>query len=156
MKNPSPKQDFGSYQHECGVSFGATIIIAESFTPLNLTLSPDGISSISANISDMLVTFDFYDEILKVFLYIFQEFGMIDKEKLAEQMQKQTDQPIIVRFSGPVLLTVTGVVLTCELSKSEINETTSEYFIPLLITEAKIVQKPFGSLVPRFFELKDE
>lgn len=148
------KKDFGTYIKDAGLYDNGKIIITDDFTPLSLMLYPDGLSSITANIDDMLVSFDFHDEILKVFLPIFQEFKLIDKALLSEQILHQLDQPIMVDFAdSSVLVKIVGVVLTCELSSTEKSETTEEEFTPLIVIEAKVVQRPVGMLIPKSLEI---
>jgi hypothetical protein len=148
------KKDFGTYIKDAGLSKGGKVVITDSFVPLDLVLYPDHISSITANINGMVASFDFNDEVLKVFLYIFQEFKLIDKSSLTEQIQKQTDQQVVIKFSdSPILLRIEEVVLTCELGNPKKSTITAEDFIPLVITNAKIVQEPVGLLVSSLGEI---
>ncbi len=147
------KKDFGSYVKNTGLSEDGKIMVTDNFTPLSLILYPDGLSSITAHIDGMMASFDFYDDILPVFLYIYKEFGIIKEVTLTEMIQQQIDQPIVIRFTDShVLVSITGMVLTCKLGHTKKSETTGEEFTPLVITEAKIVQKPVGMLVPKSTE----
>jgi hypothetical protein len=142
------KKDFGSYVKNTGLTEDEKIIITDNFTPLSLILYPDGLSNITARIDDMMASFDFYDDILPVFLYIYKEFGVIKEATLTDMIQRQTDQPIVIRFTdSESMVSITGMVLSCELGHTEKSETTGEEFTPLVITEAKIVQKPVGILI---------
>ena len=154
-KNPSFKKDFGTYIKENGIPNDEKIIITDDFTPLNLILYPDGLSCITANINRMIASFDFNDEILKVFVLIFEKFNLIDKKSLYEQIKQQIDQPIVIDFADSLfLVNIVGVVLSCKFSKTEKSVTTEEEFTPLIITELKIIQEPVGILVPKFLEIQ--
>lgn len=142
------KSDFGTYIKTSGLPTGGQIVISESFTPLSLVLYPDGLSSITANIGDMLVSFDFHDEVLKVFLYIFQKYNLIDKQSLSDKIFLQTTSPISVSLSSASgQLQINGLVLSCEIGETESSATTAEVFTPLIITQAKIVEQPIGVLI---------
>ncbi len=133
------KKDFGSYVKDTGLTKNGKIVIVDSFVPLNLILYPDHTSSMTADIEEMLVSFDFNDEILKVFIYLFQEFKLINKVSLIEQIQKQTDQPVIINFPHSLTsLKITNVTLICELGNKEKSTKTGEEFIPLIIKEVTI------------------
>ena len=149
------KKDFGSYVKNTGLSKNGKVFIADSFVPLNLILYPDHTSSITANINGMMASFNFSDEVLKVFIYIFQEFKLINKLSLAEQIHKQINLPVVVNFSdSPVLLRIEEVVLTCELGAPEKSLKTNENFIPLIITDIKIVKEPVGVFVSSLGEIR--
>ncbi|MFA6076968.1 MAG: hypothetical protein WC735_02740 [Candidatus Paceibacterota bacterium] len=148
------KKDFGSFIKDTGLPKNGKIVITDSFVPLDLILYPDHTSSITANINGMVASFNFNDEVLKVFIYIFQEFKLINKLALTEQIQKQTNQPVVVNFSdSPILLRIEGVALTCKLGDPEKSSKTDENFIPLVITEVKIVKEPVGVFVSSLGEV---
>ncbi len=148
------KVDYGSYLKNNWLISNWIIEINDNFTPLNLFIYPDGLSSITANIKGMVVTFDFYDDVLKVFLYIFKKFDLIHEQNLKEQLFKQENNPVVVRFEdSEFLINMSGLSLSCELSKTEISSTTQEVFIPLKITKAIIFDNNIGSLVPKIFEV---
>lgn len=148
------KKDFGSYVKNNGLTKNGKILITESFTPLSIVLLPNGICSITANIQDMLVSFDFDQEILMTFLSFFNQFNLINIPLFSKQLKDRKREPLVVPFLDQTsLLKITGVVLTCELGNTEVSLTTKEEFTPLLIKELKIVEDPVGVLVLKFLEV---
>ncbi|MDX9913501.1 MAG: hypothetical protein RBS77_02895 [Candidatus Moranbacteria bacterium] len=152
-KNRTFKKDFGSSIKNAGYQDGGTVIITSDFTPLNLVSYPGGLCSITANVDGMVASFDFNKEILQVFLDIFEKFGKINKKYFNDLIQENPTKISLIKLTdSPSLIKITGMVITCKLSKAEKSETTSEDFIPLIITETKIVQNPVGVLVPTSLE----
>lgn len=148
------KKDFGSYIKNNGLTKNGNIAITESFTPLSIVLFPGGLASITANIEDMLVSFDFDQEILMTFLSIFNEFNLIDTSLFSKQLKDRKGEPLVVPFIDQTsLLKITGIILTCELGDTEVSLTTREEFTPLLVKEIKIVESPVGVLVSKFLEV---
>lgn len=148
------KPDFGTYIKN-NWAFNKEIIITSSFIPLNIVFYPDGLSSITANIDDMVVSFDFHDDVLRVFLFIFKKFWLIDPDELKRKLMQQTTQPLVDNFEySETYIQITGVVLTCNITDTIISPDTSESFTPLLITKAEIIRNPLGFLVPKIFEMQ--
>lgn len=144
----NPKNDFGSYLKEKGLNKGDKVVITQSFSPGNLILFPDGISSITAKIADKVVSFDFGDEVLKVFVYVFQQLKLIDRNAFSKMIQEQDDEPIQVSFmSNDYLVVVDGLGLNCEIGESQKSSATGEEFTPLIINSAEMINTPVGRLI---------
>ena len=58
------KKDFGVRLKEQGMNEESNIVITDSFIPLNLAIYPDGKSSMTVEINNMMATFDFEDNVL--------------------------------------------------------------------------------------------
>lgn len=151
------KKDFGSYVKNKGLSDKGKIIITENFTPLDLMIYSNDFCTITANINGMVASFDFHNEVLDVFLSVFYEYKIFDKLLFTQKMQQRDGRAILFRFTDlKFIVKMTGIVLACNLGKTEISETTFEEFTPLIITKADIVKKPAGVLAPAFLEIEDE
>jgi hypothetical protein len=137
--------DFGFHlKNTFGGDKNIHIHITDAFVIENLIMFPNNKSSITGRINDKVVSFDFEDDILKMFLWILTDLKVIDRLDVKDKIRKQQDQPIIFTIL-PVL--VTGMVLSCKFGQVEKSETTGEKFIPLIIESAKIVQQPVAVLV---------
>ena len=136
------KQDYGlQLKASLGGSRDTYIHIVDSFYIVSLFIYPDQTASISASIEDKAVSFDFGDDILKVFLKVLSDVKAINRLDVDNKIREQEDEPICFMFT-PALILVTGMVLTCKFGKIERSSMTQEEFLPLIIVSANIVQEP--------------
>jgi len=139
------KKDFGIYMKGQTTNPNTSIHIVDPFTIVNLVLYPDNSSSITGAIDNMLITFDFDDGILKVFIYALSQADLITESDLNQRLREQTSLPIIYDFSEDGV-NIVGMVLTCKYGQITRSQTTNEEFVPLIIETAKIVQEPAAIL----------
>lgn len=144
-KNNSFRPDFGLHlKNTFGGNQNSNILIVDAFIIENLIMFPNNKSSITGRVNDKVVSFDFEDDILKMFLWLLADLKAIDRLDVENKIREQQDQPISFTIS-PVL--VTGMVLSCKFGQVERSVTTDEEFIPLIIESAKIAQQPVAVLV---------
>lgn len=144
-KNNSFRPDFGIYlKNTFGGNKNSGIQILNAFVIENLVMFPNKKSSITGRVDEKVVSFDFEDNILKIFLKILTDLKVVDRLDIDNRIREQQDQPISFTVS-PVL--VAGMVLSCKFAQVEKSETTDEEFLPLIIESAKIVQEPVAVLL---------
>lgn len=145
MQIANIRPDFGLHLKKTfGVNENNNILITDAFVIENLIMFPDNKSSITGRVDDKVVSFDFGDDILKMFLWLLADLKVVNQLDVENKIRDQQDQPIYFTIS-PVL--VTGMVLSCKFGQLEKSETTDEEFLPLIIESAKIVQQPVAVLV---------
>ena len=146
-KNNSLSPDFGLYlKNNFGYTNNSNVIITDSFIIANLIMFPDKKSTITAEINEKFVSFDFEDNILKIFLKILKGLKVFNHLSIENEIRERQNQPVSFYFNySPVL--VTGMVLSCKFGRIEKSKTTNEEFLPLIIESAKIVQQPVAVLL---------
>ena len=142
------QEDFGNFLRNSYGPRESYVILPVSFLIHSLVLYPNKTSSITADIEDKLVTFDFNDDILKIFIYVLGKLQILNQADIESRIMAQEDDPIVLSFLDEKPY-VTGMVLKCRYGESTISATTKEQFTPLIIEEAKIAQEPAAVLLKR-------
>ena len=142
------KEDFGNYLRNTYGPNKPYVLILDSFLIHSLVLYPNKSSSITADIEDKLVTFDFNDDILKIFIYVLGKLQILNQADIESRIMAQEDDPVSIMFLDEKPY-VTGMVLKCRYGETTISSTTKEHFTPLIIEEAKIAQEPAAVLLKR-------
>ncbi len=146
IKTKSFKEDFGSFFQKSIGSGNSPIIITPSLLVHNLILYSKNNSSITGDIDGKIATFDFKDNVLKVFIWVFNNLKLINRLELEKQIMVQKKEPIKISFYKEKPY-ITGMTLRCRLGVPDKSIATEEIFIPLIIDEAEIVQEPVAVML---------